>query len=213
MDYYILSNELRILTQRLRKSFEQVFEISLNISLVTGKLQASASDGAVYEVISQKIETIAKKLRDSVEKIILESNTLNKYSLGNKLTGAQVDQFKKSLPLISTKENKNEVEKAIQRLLVNLDESVDQARSHLARIDQEKVKVMALNEQIWLTLSNLRVQLALHDMPDENLQKISMELDQLNSQIANLLQGLELKSKKIGKILQSRFQINEEMHD
>ena len=92
-DYYIDSNELLVSVQRLRTSFEQVFELSLNTSLVTGKLQGEVADADVYAVVSEKVESIAKDLRRYIAEMIGASNSLTRCSLGNKQTTALLNKF------------------------------------------------------------------------------------------------------------------------
>lgn len=204
MDYYIFSNELRVITQRLKKFFEQVFESSLNTSLATGKLATSADESEVYQVMSEKIEGISKKLSESVSLIIYEANCLTRHSLGNKLSSAQIDQFQKSLPIVFGEHNKRQVELAILQLNKDMRVSMDEAIDNLGALDNEVTRLKSLNEQVWLMLSNMRVQMA-QGGEDSNLKGISQELEALSEKIEGALNDLDKKITDIKSILKSGF--------
>lgn len=202
MDYYIFSNELRVITQRLKRYFDQVFESSLNTSLATGKLVTNADESEVYQVMSQKIETISKKLNESILQIIYEANCLTRHSLGNKLSSAKIDQFQKSLPIAFGENNKKQIELAILQLNKEMRASMDEAVENLSTLDNEVIRLKSLNEQVWLMLSNIRVQMA-QGQEDSNLKGISHELEVLSEEVEGALNDLDKKITDIKSILKS----------
>lgn len=204
MDYYIFSNELRIITQRLKKFFDQVFESSLNTSLATGKLITDVNQSEVYQVMSGKIETLSKGFNESVQHIIYEANCLTRHSLGHKLSSAEIDQFEKSLPIVYGENNKKQVEKAISIINKRIRASMDEAVDNLGQLDNEVIRLKSLNEQVWLMLSNMRVQMA-QEFQDDNLLGISQELEQLSESIEVSLNQLDKKITDIKSILKSGF--------
>ena len=159
-DYYIDSNELLVSVQRLRTSFEQVFELSLNTSLVTGKLQGEVADADVYAVVSEKVESIAKDLRRYIAEMIGASNSLTRCSLGNKQTTALLNKFEEALELVHGESNSASVKDAISRLEEGVEQSIKNAKDHAQHLADKLDSLNHLNEKIWLTLSQLKVQLA-----------------------------------------------------
>lgn len=195
------STDLRVYSQKLEPCFEEVFEMSLNTSLAVGKLEVNPDSRQAYETIANHIEMIAKKLKFHMTD--LKSRVY-------KLTFCSMETYSLSKDLqlfdsvLSHREILHSNREKIQTLNTSKNLAFEKLRvdslNDVNEITKTIHKMTKLNEQIWLTIGQLRVQLS-QSLPESNLESIVKKIDELGEQVEGYLGELSSKSMGIHKSL------------
>lgn len=195
MDFYLCSNAIREFVLSLCKLSKQVFEISLNSSLVTDELSSLGADLKSYAIYSEKMNTISNVLGTSSKDMLKHSTRIMELSLEKTKFNSRISRLKSSEELIARRENKEVIETAIRALELKLQPLDTEANDVIGLLDYDIKSFQFEIKKLWLLSTNLKTQSEfdeinyLHNIIikiESTLHNIDETTISLNAQLAKL---------------------------
>lgn len=199
MDFYLSSNSIRELVLMLNKISGQVFEISLNSSLVTDEISNHTRDLKGYAVYSEKMNVISAALGSGAQEMLRCSTRIMELSLEKTKYQGRIYRLEDGLKLMSEGSNFALVKAAAKDLKIKLIPLETQAADMMGLLENEPKSFALEVKKLWLLSTNLKTQVESDEISYLNTinNKIERTLVELDQTVSNLL----IELKKLGRNL------------
>ena len=198
MDFYLNSNAVREFVLSLCKLSNQVFEISLNSSLVTDELSSLGNDFKSYAVYSEKMNLISNSLGNTAKNMLRLSTRIMELSLEKTTLNANIVKLKEGRDLVGNNNNNEVISMSIARIEETIRPLETDARDIMDVLDGE-LKSFALEiKKLWLLSTNLKTQVEYDEINflatiSSKIEAALLKIDETMSQLGAQLQKLENK--------------------
>lgn len=198
MDFYLNSNAVREFVLSLCKLSNQVFEISLNSSLVTDELSSLGNDFKSYAVYSEKMNLISNSLGNTAKNMLRLSTRIMELSLEKTTLNANIVKLKEGRDLVGNNNNNEVISMSIARIEETIRPLETDARDIMGVLDGE-LKSFALEiKKLWLLSTNLKTQVEYDEINflatiSSKIEAALLKIDETMSQLGAQLQKLENK--------------------
>ncbi|MGE3608393.1 MAG: hypothetical protein AB7I27_02305 [Bacteriovoracaceae bacterium] len=195
MDFYLCSNSIRELVLSLCKLSKQVFEISLNSSLVTDELSSLGADLKSYAIYSEKMNLISNSLGTCSREMLKHSTRVMELSLEKTKFNTRIIKLREAEALINQKVNKDVLEASIKNLESKLQPLDTDANDVIGMLDSDLRNFNFEIKKLWLLATNLKTHSEFDEIAylhniilkiETTLHKIDETTANLNSQLAKL---------------------------
>lgn len=195
MDFYLNSNAVREFVLSLCKLSNQVFEISLNSSLVTDELSSLGNDFKSYAVYSEKMNLISNTLGNSAKNMLRFSTRVMELSLEKTTLNAHIAKLEEGKNLISNQHNLDIISSSIVRIEDKISPLDNDAREILG-ILREELKGFTLEiKKLWLLSTNLKTQVEYDEI--SYLSNISAKIESALAKIDETMGKLQAQLIKL----------------
>lgn len=154
--FYVNSNTIREMVLNLCSLSRQVFEISLNSSLITDELSTQGEEFKSYTVYSEKINNISITLNSTCKFMIHHSTSMMEISLESTKQTERLEKLRQALLLVGSGENQEIIQEAADGLadkvrpqVTLLQLTIEQVFEYLESFEQSMKK-------LWLVCNNLK---------------------------------------------------------
>lgn len=199
MDFYLNSNAVREFVLSLCKLSNQVFEISLNSSLVTDELSSLGSDYKSYAVYSEKMNLISNSLGSTAKNMLRLSTRIMELSLEKTTLNANIVKLGEGRSLVTNQTNLNVISLSIARIEETIRPLEKDAKDIMVILEGE-LKSFALEiKKLWLLSTNLKTQVEYDEINFlTNIStKIETALGKIDETMSKLGAGLQKLENKI----------------
>lgn len=195
MDFYLNSNAAREFVLSLCKLSNQVFEISLNSSLVTDELSSLGTEYKSYAVYSEKMNLISNTLGSTAKNMLRFSTRVMELSLEKTTLNGHISKLEAGRSLISNKENLDIISASITRIEDKINPLNNDAHEILGILNEE-LKGFALEiKKLWLLSTNLKTQVEYDEI--HYLSNISSKIESALSKIDETMGKLQAQLMKL----------------
>ncbi|MFA5584642.1 MAG: hypothetical protein WDA09_10550 [Bacteriovoracaceae bacterium] len=195
MDFYLNSNAVREFVLSLCKLSNQVFEISLNSSLVTDELSSLGNDYKSYAIYSEKMNLISNSLGNTAKGMLRFSTRIMELSLEKTTLEANIVKLEEGQALISNDKNIKVITQSIQRINNKISPLEVDAKEIMTNLDQE-LKSFALEiSKLWLLSTNLKTQVEYDEI--HYLANISSKIEATLAKIEETMNKLQAQLLKL----------------
>ena len=189
MDFYLSSNTVREFVLSLCKLSNQVFEISLNSSLVTDELSSMGSELKSYAVYSEKMNLISNSLGNTARNMLRYSTRVMELSLEKTTLNANIVKLQEGRDLIDDENNKGIINNSISLIEKKIIPLENDARDIMLSLESE-LKAFSLEiKKLWLLSTNLKTQVEYDEIT---------YLANINSKIESALINIDESMSKLG---------------
>ncbi|HLW55784.1 MAG TPA: hypothetical protein VKY27_00260 [Bacteriovoracaceae bacterium] len=195
MDFYLNSNAVREFVLSLCKLSNQVFEISLNSSLVTDELSSLGHDFKSYAVYSEKMNLISNTLGNTAKNMLRFSTRIMELSLEKTTLNANIAKLEEGRNFIRDEKNYEIVTNSISRIEEKI-APLEMDAKEIMGILREELKGFSLEiKKLWLLATNLKTQVEYDEITyltnisvkiESALTKIDETMGKLQSQLIKL---------------------------
>jgi len=195
MDFYLNSNAVREFVLSLCKLSNQVFEISLNSSLVTDELSSLGHDFKSYAVYSEKMNLISNTLGNTAKNMLRFSTRIMELSLEKTTLNANIAKLEEGRNFIRDEKNYEIVTNSISRIEEKI-APLEMDAKEIMGILREELKGFSLEiKKLWLLATNLKTQVEYDEITyltnisvkiESALTKIDETMGELQSQLIKL---------------------------
>ena len=199
MDFYLSSNHIREFVLRLCRLSEQVFEISLNSSLVTDELSSLGSDLKSYAVYSEKMNTISTSLGNYSKTMLRSSTRIMELSLEKTTCNSQIQKIREGLALMSHGSNIEVVKNSIKDLEKTILPLDAEAADIMGNLDSDLKHFDLEIKKLWLLSTNLRTQVEFDEIV--YLTNINNKIEVSLQEMGEAVKKLRTELHKLGNIL------------
>ena len=199
MDFYLSSNTVREFVLSLCKLSNQVFEISLNSSLVTDELSSLGNDLKSYAVYSEKMNLISNTLGNTARNMLRYSTRVMELSLEKTTLNANIVKLQEGRDLIEDENNRSIINTSIEHIENKITPLENDARDIMMSLESE-LKYFSLEiKKLWLLSTNLKTQVEYDEITylanisskiesaliniDESMNKLGAQLIKLEKKI------------------------------
>jgi hypothetical protein len=199
MDFYLSANTIRELVLGLCRLSNQVFEISLNSSLVTDELSSLDNNLKSYAVYSEKMNLISNSLGSSAKDMLKHATRIMELSLEKTKFCAHVIKLEEGGSLIVEGHNAAIVTKSIQNLLDKMRPLDTEAADVLGSLDIDLRNFGLEIKKLWLLSTNLKTQVEFDEiayLSNINL-KIELSLQNIDETTAKLMSQLSRLGRNV----------------
>lgn len=190
--FYVNSNTIREMVLDLTGLSRQVFEISLNSSLITDELSTHGESYKSYSVYSEKINNISSGLNTICKTMVFLSTKMMETSLESTKYTERLERLRFSLDMISEGSNYQIIERAGRTLsdriapqLETLEDTIKSVQSHLEEFEKSLKK-------LWLLCNNMKAHVEKEEISSLNtiIRKIEFVLDNAGGNVHRLYASL-----------------------
>lgn len=199
LNFYISSNNIREQVLGLCKISNNIFEISLNSSLLTDELSNSGSEFKSYAVYSEKMHAIASSLELYSKKKLRVATRVMELSLEKTRTEERLMKLQEGLELISDTKNKKTLDKAIFGLKTTIKPLEKEADLKIAELQGDLKSFLLETKKLWLLSTTLKTQLEADELV--NLVHITVKIEASLAQIESVIERLSIELEKLGNRL------------
>lgn len=198
MDFYLNSNAVREFVLSLCKLSNQVFEISLNSSLVTDELSSLGQDYKSYAVYSEKMNLISNTLGNTAKNMLRFSTRIMELSLEKTTLNANIEKLEEGRSLVSNESNIAVIENSIARTEAKIAPLEVDAREIMGVL-REELKGFSLEiKKLWLLSTNLKTQVEYDEITylaniSSKIESALMNIDETMNKLQAQLLKLENK--------------------
>lgn len=199
MQFYLNSNAVREFVLSLCKLSNQVFEISLNSSLVTDELSSLGSDFKSYAVYSEKMNLISNSLGNTAKNMLRYSTRIMELSLEKTTLHANINKLRIGQELISNDINVAIIAESISRIEDKIFPIELDAKEMLSNLDGELKSFGLEITKLWLLSTNLKTQVEYDEINylTNISNKIESALTRIDETMSKLGAGLINLENKI----------------
>lgn len=200
--FYVNSNTIREMVLDLTGLSRQVFEISLNSSLITDELSTKGEVFKSYGVYSEKINNISSGLNGTCRTMVLLATKMMETSLESTKNTERLERLRFSLEMIDNPENIRLVEKAVTVLSDRIDPQLEVLANtikdvlwHLENFEQSLKK-------LWLLCNNMKAHVEKEEILSLNtiIRKIEFVLDNAGGNVHRLYASLRLLRNQLTEL-------------
>ena len=200
-NFYVNSNTIREMVLDLTGLSRQVFEISLNSSLITDELYTQSEKHKSYGVYSEKINNISSGLNATCRTMVLLATKMMETSLESTKYTERLELLRLSLDMIENVDNVRAVEKAVQVLAERiapqvdcLEETIREVLNHLENFEQSLKK-------LWLLSNNMKAHVEKEEVLSLNtiIRKIEYVLDNAGGNVHRLHASLRMLRNQLNE--------------
>ncbi len=189
MDFYLSSNTVREFVLSLCKLSNQVFEISLNSSLVTDELSSLGNELKSYAVYSEKMNLISNSLGSTARNMLRYSTRVMELSLEKTTLNANIVKLQEGRDLIEDENNRGIINNSIELIEKKIIPLENDARDIMHSLESE-LKTFSLEiKKLWLLSTNLKTQVEYDEIT---------YLANINSKIESALINIDESMSKLG---------------
>lgn len=189
MDFYLSSNTVREFVLSLCKLSNQVFEISLNSSLVTDELSSLGNELKSYAVYSEKMNLISNSLGNTARNMLRYSTRVMELSLEKTTLNANIVKLQEGRDLITDENNRGIINNSISLIEKKIIPLENDARDIMLSLESE-LKAFSLEiKKLWLLSTNLKTQVEYDEIT---------YLANINSKIESALINIDESMSKLG---------------
>ena len=189
MDFYLSSNTVREFVLSLCKLSNQVFEISLNSSLVTDELSSLGNELKSYAVYSEKMNLISNSLGSTARNMLRYSTRVMELSLEKTTLNANILKLEEGRDLITDENNRDIINNSISLIEKKIIPLENDARDIMISLESE-LKAFSLEiKKLWLLSTNLKTQVEYDEIT---------YLANINSKIESVLINIDESISKLG---------------
>lgn len=189
MDFYLSSNTVREFVLSLCKLSNQVFEISLNSSLVTDELSSLGNELKSYAVYSEKMNLISNSLGNTARNMLRYSTRVMELSLEKTTLNANIVKLEEGRDLITDENNRGIINNSISLIEKKIIPLENDARDIMLSLESE-LKAFSLEiKKLWLLSTNLKTQVEYDEIT---------YLANINSKIESALINIDESMSKLG---------------
>lgn len=189
MDFYLSSNTVREFVLSLCKLSNQVFEISLNSSLVTDELSSLGNELKSYAVYSEKMNLISNSLGSTARNMLRYSTRVMELSLEKTTLNANIVKLQEGRDLIEDENNRGIINNSIELIEKKIIPLENDAREIMHSLESE-LKAFSLEiKKLWLLSTNLKTQVEYDEIT---------YLANINSKIESALINIDESMSKLG---------------
>jgi len=195
MDFYLNSNAVREFVLSLCKLSNQVFEISLNSSLVTDELSSLGNDFKSYAIYSEKMNLISNSLGNTAKSMLRYSTRIMELSLEKTTLEANIVKLEEGQALISNEKNTSIITQSIKRINNKIGPLEVDAKDIMTTMEHE-LKSFALEiNKLWLLSTNLKTQVEYDEI--HYLSNISSKIESTLAKIDETMNKLQAQLLKL----------------
>ena len=189
MDFYLSSNTVREFVLSLCKLSNQVFEISLNSSLVTDELSSLGNELKSYAVYSEKMNLISNSLGNTVRNMLRFSTRVMELSLEKTTLKANIVKLQEGRDLITDENNRGIINNSISLIEKKIIPLENDARDIMLSLESELKSFSLEIKKLWLLSTNLKTQVEYDEIT---------YLANINSKIESALINIDESMSKLG---------------
>lgn len=198
MDFYLNSNAVREFVLSLCKLSNQVFEISLNSSLVTDELSSLGNDYKSYAVYSEKMNLISNSLGSTAKNMLRLSTRIMELSLEKTTLNANIAKLEEGQNLLSNQANLTTISMSISRIEERIKPLETDAKEIMTVLDGELKSFSLEIKKLWLLSTNLKTQVEYDEINflaniSTKIESALIKIDETMSKLGAGLQKLENK--------------------
>lgn len=197
LNFYISSNSIREQVLGLCKISNNIFEISLNSSLLTDELSNSGSEFKSYAVYSEKMHLIAINLESFSKKMLRISTRVMELSLEQTRTGERLQKLEEGLEMVSDRKNQRTLTVAIESLKISLNPLSKESDLKLVELKGDLKSFLLETKKLWLLSTTLKTQLEADEV--SNLVNVTIKIESSLQIIEQVISKLVLELEKLGK--------------
>lgn len=195
MDFYLNSNAVREFVLSLCKLSNQVFEISLNSSLVTDELSSLGHDFKSYAVYSEKMNLISNTLGNTAKNMLRFSTRIMELSLEKTTLTANIAKLEEGRNFIRDGQNYEIVSNSISRIEEKI-APLEMDAKEIMGILREELKGFSLEiKKLWLLATNLKTQVEYDEIT--YLTNISVKIESALTKIDETMGKLQAQLIKL----------------
>lgn len=157
-NFYVDSNVIRKVVISLCQLSHQVFEISLNSSLITDELSTQKHDFQTYTVYSEKLNVVSMTLDNISKSLLVESSALLEQSLESTKYQERYVRLGDALKLINREDNIEVLKSSLKSIEDHLNPISDKMIEILKNISKNKASFDHTLKKLWLLHTNLKVE-------------------------------------------------------
>lgn len=189
MDFYLSSNTVREFVLSLCKLSNQVFEISLNSSLVTDELSSLGNELKSYAVYSEKMNLISNSLGNTARNMLRFSTRVMELSLEKTTLKANIVKLQEGRDLITDENNRGIINNSISLIEKKIIPLENDARDIMLSLESELKSFSLEIKKLWLLSTNLKTQVEYDEIT---------YLANINSKIESALINIDESMSKLG---------------
>lgn len=189
MDFYLSSNTVREFVLSLCKLSNQVFEISLNSSLVTDELSSLGNELKSYAVYSEKMNLISNSLGNTARNMLRYSTRVMELSLEKTTLNANIFKLQEGRDLIEDEHNRGIINNSIDLIEKKIIPLENDARDIMHSLESELKSFSLEIKKLWLLSTNLKTQVEYDEIT---------YLANINSKIESALINIDESMSKLG---------------
>ena len=189
MDFYLSSNTVREFVLTLCKMSNQVFEISLNSSLVTDELSSLGNEFKSYAVYSEKMNLISNSLGNTAKNMLRHSTRVMELSLEKTTLNANILKLKEGRELVEDENNSKIITNSIQMIEKKISPLEEDARDIMLQLETELKSFSLEIKKLWLLSTNLKTQVEYDEIT---------YLSNISSKIESALINIDESMSKLG---------------
>lgn len=154
--FYVNSNTIREIVLTLCSLSRQVFEISLNSSLITDELSSRGEAFKSFTIYSEKINIVSTTLNAASKSMIMHSTRLMEISLESTKQVERMDKIRYGLSLIQDTDNLKTVQKASDKVAAKINPLIKDLEDTIIIIIQLLEGFEQSLKKLWLLSNNLK---------------------------------------------------------
>jgi hypothetical protein len=198
--FYVDSNNIREFVLGLCNLSRQVFEISLNSSLITDELSSQGGHG--YSIYSEKINNVSISL-DSISKNLLsEATNMMEVSLESTKFNERIEKISEGLALVENRANAVIINEAILVLQEKTLPLTNQIQHIFQSLSQRLTEFNQACKKLWLLTSNLKSEVEKEEI--KSLLSIIQKNEQVLEKIDENIRRLDKSLSSLATQLRSR---------
>lgn len=203
-NFYVDSNIIRKVVISLCQLSHQVFEISLNSSLITDELSSQKADYQTYTVYSEKLNLISMTLDNISKNLLQDSSTLLEQSLESTKYQERYVRLGDALTLITREDNVEVVTESLRSIEARLHPISDRMVQILQSISKNKTNFDHSLKKLWLLHTNLKVEAEKDEI--NILAPILQRTEAILEEVGGLVDELDAGMRSLEKQLNGKEQ-------